>query len=182
MTIYCIILLFPRNKSIHPHFDEEHLILSLQEFTLRLAATGFSLEEETEGRIPDLKQWALISAKRRSILAVYIVTWAWSLLRGYPTFHCRELGLMLAPAGKLLWQARSCEDWLRLYALWLSRWQDNGYKIGETFMIPPNDDLDSRTQAWLEEADEFGMLLMSQGKHFSPEIPLQLTTLLVNAV
>ena len=149
---------------MNPLVNEEHLILSFQEFTLRLAAAGFSLKEEMEGQMSDWRQWAFISAKRRSILAAYMITWAWSVQREYPTFHCRELGLMLAPASKLLWQAQSSEDWLPLYAGWLSRWQISGYRVGELFAVPPNDDLDPRTQAWLEEADEFGMLLMSQGK------------------
>lgn len=75
-----------------------------------------------------------------------------------------ELCLLLTPAVQSLWQAGSEREWLLLYENWLSRWQDGAYKTGETFVILPNFELDERTMSWLEEADELGILLMSQGK------------------
>lgn len=181
LIIYSTIILFPRGESVHHGVDEERLILSFQDLTLGLAANGLSLEEERDGQVPTWHSWAFMSAKRRSLLAVYFLTWAWSSSRGYPTFHCRELGLVLAPDTKSLWQARSYEAWRPLYETWQSRWQGNGYRIGETFVIPPQAELDERTQTWLEEADEFGMLLMTTGMEGSTRLSLTLI-MLVNAV
>ncbi|KAM0511798.1 hypothetical protein ACHAPE_009474 [Trichoderma viride] len=164
-VIYAILCLFPDEGSVQPEINEEQLILDISEFSLQLASSGLALHEETaNGQIPQWHDWAIMSAKRRTILTIYMLTWAWSVLRNYPSFYCHELQLMFAPSPKALWQAQTEMEWLSLYRKWLQRWKGDGYKIGELLSISPKQMIDRRTEDWLEEVDEFGMLLMSQAE------------------
>lgn len=164
-VVYAILCLFPDEGSMQPEINEEQLILDISEFSLQLASNGLALHEETaDGQIPQWRDWAIMSAKRRTILTIYMLTWAWSVLRNYPSFYCHELQLMFAPSPKSLWQAQTETEWLSLYRKWLQRWKGDGYRIGELLSISPKQMIDRRTEDWLEEVDEFGMLLMSQGK------------------
>lgn len=165
-VIYAVLCLFPDEEdSVRPEISEEKLILDISEFSLQLASSGLALHEETaDGQIPQWHDWAIMSAKRRTILTVYMLTWAWSVLRNYPSFYCHELQLMFAPSPKALWQAQKEAEWLSLYRKWFQKWKGDGYRIGELLSISPKQMIDRRTEDWLEEVDEFGMLLMSQGK------------------
>lgn len=164
-VIYAILCLFPDEDSVRSEVSEEQLILDISEFSLQLASSGLALHEETaHGQIPQWHDWAIMSAKRRTILTIYMLTWAWSVLRNYPSFYCHELQLMFAPSPKALWQAQNEAEWLSLYRKWFQRWKGEGYRIGELLSILPKQMIDRRTEDWLEEVDEFGMLLMSQGK------------------
>lgn len=165
-VMYAILCLFPDENSMRPEISEEQLILDISEISLQLASSGLALHAETadDGRIPPWHDWAIMSAKRRTILTIYMLTWAWSVLRDYPSFYCHELQLMFAPCPKALWQAKTETEWLPLYQKWLQKWEGDGYRIGELLLISPKHMIDRRTEDWLEEVDEFGMLLMSQGK------------------
>jgi hypothetical protein len=77
-----------------------------------------------------------------------------------------------APAAKYLWQAADRPSWERLYREWLWKWREGGgYKMAEFFDINPGGALDRRSEMWFAEADEFGMILMIEGKFHSPVIP-----------
>lgn len=165
LVIYAILCLFPDANSGHSIINEEQIIWDISEFSLRLASSGLALDEEATGQTPpSWREWTIMSAKRRTILTIYMLTWAWSVQHNYPTFYCHELQLMYAPSPRTLWQAQTKEEWLSLYGEWLLKWKGDGYRIGELLSISPNQILDQRTEDWLEEVDEFGMLLMSQGK------------------
>jgi hypothetical protein len=103
LAIYAVILLFPKGSSTRTHEDDQGLILAFQDITLRVAASGLALSSELDGNQPTWNEWAYISAKRRTILMVYFLTWAWSEVHGYEPLHCAELVFMLAPAAKSLW-------------------------------------------------------------------------------
>lgn len=164
--IYAILCLFPDENSVQYEINEEKLILDISEISLRLASSGLALHEETtgDGEISQWYDWTIMSAKRRTILTIYMLTWAWSVWRNYPSFYCHELQLMLAPSPKALWQAQTETEWLPLYQKWFQKWKGDGYRIGELLSISPKHIVNRRTEDWLEEVDEFGMLLMSQGK------------------
>lgn len=165
--MYAILILFPNDNFHSLGSSEEQLILDISELSLQLASSGLALPEETNGdEAPLFQDWTLMAAKRRTILIIYMITYAWSVQRNYPTFHCFELHLMYAPASRSLWQAQTDKAWLPLYLESLSKWKHEGYRIGEMFSISPTGVLDKRTEAWLEEVDEFGMLLMSLGKNW----------------
>lgn len=71
---------------------------------------------------------------------------------------------MPTPSPKSLWQARDDEEWKGHYSRWLEYWRNGGpHRLEELMLIKPGIEIDERTQRWLGEADEFGLLLMSQG-------------------
>lgn len=140
--------------------------MGLQDMTLALQTTGLLLTAETQSAIPSWSEYRWMAAKRRTILASHMLMWAWSLMHRYPPFVCREVSFMPSPAPKILWQASS-SGWHAVYSHWLERWQDGGpHCLEELTVAEPDIFLDARTQRWLEEADEFGLLLMSQGQYF----------------
>lgn len=87
------------------------------------------------------------------------------MLNKLPTFPCTELGFMPAVSSKALWDARTNDEWEITYNRWLSRWTvGGGYLMRELMAVQPGPELDERTEMWLEEVDEFGMMYMSLGK------------------
>jgi hypothetical protein len=68
---------------------------------------------------------------------------------------------MPAPAAKVLWQAQAEEEWNTRYIHWLSRWSGWGYLQAEFGNIRPGVVMDVRAEKWLEEADEFGFIMIS---------------------
>ncbi|KAK8097754.1 uncharacterized protein PG998_013240 [Apiospora kogelbergensis] len=145
------------------------LILQLWDVKKRLAATGLFLPEEADKSQhttpPRWRDWAAISAKRRTILAMHHLEWSWSLRHGYPILTCFELAAVPAPAAGYLWRETDETTWSALYSDWLQHWKDGGvYKIGEFFNIEAEARLDTRSERWLSEADEYGMMLMAESK------------------
>ncbi|KAL4867744.1 hypothetical protein BDV12DRAFT_186434 [Aspergillus spectabilis] len=79
---------------------------------------------------------------------------AYAVFHNVQSFNCRELGFMPAPAAKILWQAQTKHEWNSLYIKWSARWDGHG--------------MDARAERWLEETDEFGMIMISIGEcHFA---------------
>ncbi|KAK7915221.1 hypothetical protein PG985_012924 [Apiospora marii] len=141
------------------------LVLQLWDVKKRLAATGLFLPEEHDSNLttPRWRDWATVSAKRRTILAMHHLEWSWSLREGYPILTCFELAAQPAPAARHLWHETDEAKWGTLYGEWLRLWKDGGvYKIGEFFNIEAEGGLDARSERWLSEADEYGMMLMAE--------------------
>jgi hypothetical protein len=70
---------------------------------------------------------------------------------------------MPAPAAKYLWQAKNEQEWDFLYEVWLREWGQVGrcgYLQGEFWMVNEGIKVDERTEMWIEEADEFGMMFL----------------------
>ncbi|KAK8123161.1 C6 finger domain protein [Apiospora sp. TS-2023a] len=116
------------------------LIFQLWDVKKRLAATGLFLPEEAEASQhmtpPRWRDWAAVSAKRRTIMAMHHLEWSWSLRHGYPILTCFELAAVPAPSPGYLWRATDETTWSALYREWLRHWKDGGvYKTGEFFNI-----------------------------------------------
>ncbi|KAM0263346.1 hypothetical protein ACHAQJ_001202 [Trichoderma viride] len=168
MLILLIILFFGIGQSpalAHP--IDAQLLIDMWDVKRRLASTGLFLEQESNHTLPSWKEWAIVSAKRRTILGLHHLEWAWSLRRGYPILTCFELGPFPAPAARYLWQNGQEKEWERLYKDWLRQWADGSYKMMELFRVNASKDsdaLDPRSELWLAEADEFGVMLMAESK------------------
>lgn len=80
------------------------------------------------------------------------------------SFACAQLGFMPAPAPKFLWQANCAGEWEDLYDRWLAQWDGVPYMMCEFPAIHAGINLDSRTEMWLEDADELGILFFGIGK------------------
>ncbi|KAF2716561.1 hypothetical protein K431DRAFT_341896 [Polychaeton citri CBS 116435] len=122
-----------------------------------LAATGLSLEEEYTHTLPQWRRWALIAAKPRTIYALHHVAWAWSVLHGYPMLSCLELAPLPAPEPGFLWCETDGSNWEKQFC--------TTYKMAELFEIKPGNALDPRSEMWLSEIDEYGMILMAEGAY-----------------
>jgi hypothetical protein len=87
--------------------------------------------------------------------------WAYSVYHGLPSFDCHDLGFMPAPAAKFLWQANTKKQWEAFYKRWLIQWNGREYLQNEFEDVKPGVILARRTQMWLEDADELGILFLS---------------------
>lgn len=142
---------------------EAEILVQVWDVKHRLAETGLSLNAEIDNRTPDFREWAMMAAKRRTILSLHHLEWAWSLLHAYPVLTCFELGPMLAPDAGYLWRETDEGKWKEQYARWLRLWKNGGFKIAELFYINVDEPLSTRAEMWLAEADEYGGLLMAEG-------------------
>lgn len=162
-----IILFFGFENPAMAHPTNAELLIATWNVKQRLAATGLFLDEESKHVLPSWKEWVIVSAKRRTILALSHLEWAWSLFCGYPVLSCFELGPLPAPAAGYLWRETDELVWKQLYGEWLRQWSPAGYKMFEFFQINPGGKLDGRSEMWLAEADEYGMMLMAEGDLFA---------------
>ena len=144
------------------HPTDAQLLIELWGVKERLARTGLLLDQEYNHTMPTWNEWAIVSAKRRTILSLNHLEWCWSLLHGYPTLTCFELRLLPAPAPGYLWRAGDEDSWESLYDQWLWKWKDGSYKMSEFFHIEPRSNLDRRSELWLSEADEVGAVLLAE--------------------
>ncbi|KAL4733633.1 hypothetical protein BDV11DRAFT_213617 [Aspergillus similis] len=160
VVIYLIILLFPSRNS-PPTLPTPSLLHKIQDLGNHAANTGLFLQEEREAMRPSWTAWVHVTSKRRAVLSLYLLRWALSVFHNAPLLNCREVGFMPAPAAKILWQAKSEQEWNSLYIRWLARWDGHGYLQGEFDRIRPGIKMEDRAEKWLEEADEFGMIMMS---------------------
>lgn len=159
--IYSIVLLFV-DSAERDHTKDQEVILKLQDITLDLASTGLFLKAEKDFTMPTWQEWILMAAKRRTVLVSHLICWAWSVSNGYPDFLCREIGFMPTVEAKTLWQARDEGGFHQSYATWLANWTDGPHTMQELMLISPGVELPERTERWLQDVDELGMMLMSE--------------------
>lgn len=165
LVIYSIILLFPRPQKSTSSNLTLRIMVNLQEVGYHVGQTGLMLSSEYAHVRPTWEAWTLVSAKRRTMSALYCLEWIYAMMNKLPTFPCTELGFMPAVSSKALWDARTNGEWEMTYNRWLSRWTvGGGYLMRELMAVQPGPELDQRTEMWLEEVDEFGMMYMSLGK------------------
>lgn len=165
ILILLVVLLFgDQEQPSVSDAESVQLLISMWQVKHRLAGTGLFLESEMHHTRPTWREWALVSAKRRTILALHHLEWAWSVRHGYPELSCTELGPLPAPASKRLWRECQGAEWQRLYDEWLLRWKDGYFAMRELFPVQLSNELDPRTEKWLAEADEFGMMVMAEGQ------------------
>jgi len=126
-----------------------------------MLSTGMVLHEEATHACPPWRIWAHIEAKRRTILSIYFLIWAYSVAYESRHFNCLQLGRMLAPGPKYLWQATDEKTWRNLYARWLAQWNGRVLVQAEFFLVDKGPVMDPRVETWLEDADELGILIMS---------------------
>jgi hypothetical protein len=101
------------------------------------------------------------------MMGLYCFEWMNAMLNNTGAFLCTEIDFMPAPTGKVLWNCPTQEKWESAYDRWLERWAGMGlYTIGELTHIRPGANLDLRSEMWLEEADEFGVMYMALGKNY----------------
>lgn len=130
----------------------------------KLARAGLFLNSETAHRTPSWRDWAMVEARRRTIVAQHYLEWSWSLINGYPLLTCFELGPLPAPTAAHLWQETNERRWKNAYRNHLQTWNRGLYKIHELFHIQADGPLDLRMEMWYAEGDELAMMLVAESK------------------
>lgn len=167
VLILLIVLFFciPNKQSPSTnHPTDAELLVQVWNITGALTATSLFLDDESRNITPPWQEWAIVAAKRRTILALHHVEWAWSLLHGYPVLTCFELGPLPAPSPGFIWREENQTRWEKLYKSWLRKWPAGTYKMGELFRAGSGDGMGARGEMWLAEADEFGMMVAAESK------------------
>ena len=164
LLILTIMLFFGMGRSALHHPAEAELLLQIWDVKHHLSKTGLLLDQEATHATPPWRERAMVTSKRRTVHSFHQVEWAWSLLHGYPILTCFELKPLPAPPAKHLWQETDEMRWWDSYATWLRQWDGGYYKMMEFFHINPRGALDARSEMWLAEADEYGMMVMAEGK------------------
>ncbi|KAL5337898.1 hypothetical protein BJX70DRAFT_367990 [Aspergillus crustosus] len=160
VTIYLIILLFPHGGS-RPTLPDTNVFRKIQDLVNYTVSSGLFLQEEREQMRPSWAAWVHVTSKRRAVLALYLLHWAYAIFHNVPSLDCHELGFIPAPAAKILWHAQTEQEWNLHYIKWLARWDGQGYLQGEFDRIQPGIKMDERAERWLEETDEFGMIMIA---------------------
>ncbi len=134
VRILLIVLVFNTECPLPSH-QTAPLLIDVWEMKHRLAKRGLFLEQELQHGVPPWQEWAFMSARRTTIMALHHLEWAWSLANGYPELLCFELGPLPAPAAKHLWQADDESRWQQLYKAWLENWKDGLFILAELMPI-----------------------------------------------
>ncbi|KAF2734752.1 hypothetical protein EJ04DRAFT_552504 [Polyplosphaeria fusca] len=161
LTMYTIMLMYPGCSQIAVSLVDPAIFLCLQKMVSYVAKTGLMLTEERDHERPSWESWLHVTAKRRAIFSLYLLHWAYSVHHGLPSFECSQLGFMPAPAPKFLWQAETREKWEELYNCYLEQWGEYPYMMREFAAIQSGTNLENRTELWLEDADELGVLFFT---------------------
>lgn len=161
LVMYTLIIMFPENGQTSVSLVDPAIFLCLQRVVHYVAKTGLLLKEERDCVQPSWESWILVTAKRRAVFTLYLLHWSYTVYHNLQSFACRQLGYMPAPAPKFLWQAETREKWSDLYARWLAQWGENPYAMREFAAIQPGTALEQRTERWLEDTDELGILFFS---------------------
>ena len=164
VCIYTLLLLFPSPTQTSIPLLDPHTFRNLRSIVYHTAASGLVLAEETAHQRPDYEAWVHVTTKRRAVLTLYLIHWAYSIYHCLPSFDCTDLGFMPAPAAGYLWREMDKGKWECLYNRWLAQWDQGSYFQWEFFTIENGVRMDDRAELWLEDADEFGMLFMGIGE------------------
>ncbi|EPE30857.1 C6 finger-containing protein [Glarea lozoyensis ATCC 20868] len=161
LVIYLLLLMFPTTKTTSEvSFLDPYIFVKITNIAYYLAINGLILTEERKHTMPKWEDWINVNMKRRAALSIYLLNWCYSVYHCLPAIACDELAFLPAPTAKVLWQARSEEEWRFLYARWLKNWDRCGYLQGEFLLIEQGIQMDERSEMWLEETDELGIMFM----------------------
>ncbi|KAI1758135.1 hypothetical protein F4782DRAFT_476710 [Xylaria castorea] len=161
LLILLILLLFPSNRQGTMSVIPGPIFAAVKEMADYVLSTGMLLHEEASHVCPPWRIWAHIEAKRRTLVSIYFFHWAYSAYNRERHFNCLQLGRMLAPGPKWLWQARDEKTWINLYSRWLAQWNSRELIQAEFYLVEKGPVMDSRVEMWLEDADELGILMMT---------------------
>lgn len=161
--IYSMVLVFHLDKGTDPFLRQA--VVALQEIACASSRRGLLCQAEQERSRPSWDAWIVAEAKRRTLYTMYLFDNMLSAQDGLPTFLGTELQGLPAPSSKTLWQAGGQYEWETAYNLHLADWAEDCLHIDELWAIPPGLDETgvtkrrSRVDQWLENVDEFGIMV-----------------------
>jgi hypothetical protein len=169
--IYAIILLFPIPQKPPSKMFDLQILASLKQIGLGLRRGKMILPEELSHQRPSWKSWVLVNCKRRALSVLSCLEWMNAMLNNFTNFPCDEDHHAPSTCSKTLWNIDNEESWKAAYDRFLGRWAGlEIYTVGDLRGTKPGPTLDQRSEMWLGEADELGMLFMTLGEN--AKIPL----------
>jgi hypothetical protein len=161
--IYAMAIFFRLNEG--PNSFLRQAMMNLQELACLTSRRGLMCLAEDQHTRPKWEAWIVAEAKRRALFTMYLFDNILSRHEGLPTFLGSELQGLLAPASKALWEAKSRHDWEAKYNIHLAEWPESGLSVDELWSIPSDwgepkiEERRKRVDQWLEDIDEFGVLI-----------------------
>ncbi|KAF7166053.1 hypothetical protein CNMCM5623_009968 [Aspergillus felis] len=146
---------------------DDSSLITMHDLAFRTAKAGFTCKAELSHVAPTWESWIIASSKRRTLLTMYLFTNVYNFGKGIPNFLSKELGNILAPESKVLWEASDRLSWTKEYNRYLSNWQNGMLQISELWRSPEtgSEAKRKRIERWLQATDEFGMMLFAVCAH-----------------
>ncbi|KUI62605.1 Oleate-activated transcription factor 1 [Cytospora mali] len=154
------------------------LITSLHDLAARVSTAGIVCPEEVVGQspaaVPAWESWIIAEAKRRTVYCVYLFEDLYNHEHDADSYLGEELGLLLAPASKWVWQAKSKESFAVEFSDWTKTWGGGRGLVISEFWPKAAEDMvgdlaaeewqgkrEERIMRYSETVDEFGMFLLA---------------------
>ncbi|EAW13479.1 putative C6 finger domain protein [Aspergillus clavatus NRRL 1] len=163
--IYTIMIYFSSFGSASTVTDK--IMMTLMELAFRTAQNGLFSKAETTHSRPDWESWIVVSAKRRSIFTMYLLSSVYNSDRCLPNFVADEVGGVFVPESRVLWEASDRDTWEREYDRHLLEWGDGMLQISELWRSAETGTAErrSRVERWVQGVDEYGMMLFAVCAH-----------------
>jgi hypothetical protein len=143
-------------------------VVQLQELAATVAASGLISGAELSHTRPSWESWIVASAKRRTMYVFYLFNTVFNAMSALPTYVAEELRGLPVPASRNLWDAEDRREWEREYDRHLATWKEEGeLKISELWLSEETGTPErrSRIERWVQDVDEFGMMLFAVCTH-----------------
>ncbi|KUI71268.1 hypothetical protein VM1G_07316 [Cytospora mali] len=155
-----------------------NLITSLHDLAAKVCTAGIVCPEEVVGQppaaVPAWESWIIAEAKRRTVYCVYLFEDLYNHEHGADSYLGEELGLLLAPASKWVWQAKNKESFAVEFSDWTKAWGGGRFFVIAEFWPKEAEDMvgnlaaeewhgkrEERISRYSETVDEFGMFLLA---------------------
>ncbi|KAI1437054.1 hypothetical protein GGR50DRAFT_137494 [Xylaria sp. CBS 124048] len=161
LLMLLVILVFPTRRQTTLSAVPGEVFAGVRDMAFYVLSTGLMLPEEAAHTRPPWRSWAHIEGKRRTLVLIYFLHWAYSIHHGTQHLNCLQLARVLVPGPKWLWQATDEKTWMGLYSRWLVMWDAGGLRYYELFLADDGPAMTPRLETWYEDADELGTLLMA---------------------
>lgn len=109
---------------------EDSDIATLQELVFYPVKRGVACSAETTHTRPDWESWIVASAKRSTLLTMYLFISIYNASKDMTPFVSDELAEVLVPESKALWLASDRTSWATEYNRHLAKWEDGMLKSG----------------------------------------------------
>ncbi|KAM0114314.1 hypothetical protein ACP6JC_009167 [Aspergillus fumigatus] len=131
--------------------------MTLMELAFRTAQNGLLCTAETTHTRPNWESWIVVSAKRRAIYTMYLLTSVYNSDRGLPNFVADEMKGVYVPESKVLWEVTDREVWEKEYDRHLLEWEDGMLEISELWRSTETGSTERRERIgrWVRGVDEF---------------------------
>jgi hypothetical protein len=163
--VYTILMYFSPLGNVSAVTDKT--MMTLMELAFRTAQNGLFCTAEITHTRPNWESWIVVSAKRRAIYTMYLLSSVYNSDRGLPNFVADEMKGVYVPESRVLWEATDRGVWEKEYDRHLLEWEDGMLEISELWRSAETGSTERRERIgkWVRGVDEFGMMLFAVCAH-----------------